>query len=121
MFELEDVKDALSDFAHRKPLLLTIIGIVVFLFFAGLIILMIQTTPVKTVETREAEPFEQDAPVLIPDTPDIEKEYYPARITENQWSQEEVNKWFTYPEDASIKELEKANDRIVNDITESAP
>ena len=121
MFDFDDLKDSISDFTQKKPLLVAIICIVVFLFFAGLIILMIQTTPVKKTEFKEAEPFTQDAPVLIPDSPDIEKEYYPNRITENQWSQEEINKWFTYPEEETMKELEKANDKIVDDITGAAP
>lgn len=121
MFEIDDIKDAFSDFAHEKPLLLSVIVLVVFLFIAGLIILMIQTTPTKTVEYQQAEPFTADAPVLIPDSPDIEKDYYPNRITENQWTQDEVNKWFTYPEDETMSGLEKTNDRIIKDITDSAP
>ncbi len=121
MFDLQDIKDSMYDLTHEKPLLFTVIVIVVFLFFAGLIILMIQTTPVKKVPVKEAEPFTQDAPVIIPDSPDIEKDYYPARITENQWQKEEVNKWFTYPEEETLKELEKANNKIVDDITGAAP
>ncbi|MBQ9908976.1 MAG: hypothetical protein IJM48_04175, partial [Treponema sp.] len=85
------------------------------------VILMIQTAPVKKTAVREAEPFTQDAPVLIPDAPDIEKEYYPNRITENQWSKEEINRWFTFPEEETMKELEKANDKIANDISDAAP
>lgn len=121
MIDFDDIKDSLSDLTHEKPLLFAVIGIVVFLFFAGLIILMIQTSPVKKTEIPQADPFTADNPVLPPDSPDIEKEYYPNRITENQWSQEEINKWFTYPEEETMKELEKANDKIVDDITGAAP
>ncbi|WP_294427694.1 hypothetical protein [uncultured Treponema sp.] len=120
-FGIDDIKDAFSDFAHEKPVLLAVVILIVFLFLAGLTILMIQTTPEKKVQQITQEPFTQDAPVLIPDAPDIEKEYYPNRITENQWSNEEVNKWFTFPEDETMTELEKANDKIINDITSSAP
>lgn len=119
--DFEDIKYEISDFAHEKPLLLTVICIVVFLFIAGIVILMIQTTPEKKAAAPEQEPFTQDAPLLIPDSPDIEKDYYPNRVTENQWSQEELNTWFTYPEDETMTELEKANDRIIKDITEAAP
>ena len=121
MLDFEDIKEIVSDFAHEKPILLAVLVLIVFLFFAGLIILMIQTSPVKKVEVAAPEPFTQDAPVLIPDSPDIEKDYYPNRITENQWSTDEINKWFTYPEDETMKELEKANDSIVSDITGAAP
>ncbi len=121
MFDFYDIKESFSDFAHEKPILFAVIVLAVFLFFAGLIILMIQTSPVKKVEFQEPEKFEQDAPVLIPDAPDIEKDYYQNRITENQWSKEEIDKWFTYPEEDTMSELERANDRIVNDITGAAP
>lgn len=117
----DDIKYEISDFAHEKPLLLTIICIVVFLFIAGIIILMIQTSPQGKTVLPSQEPFTQDAPILIPDSPDIEKDYYPNRITENKWTQDEANKWFTYPEDETMKELEKANDSIINDITGAAP
>ena len=121
MFEIDDIKETFSDFAHEKPVLLTIITLVVFLFFVGLIILMIQTTPEKKIDYKRAEPFTADSPILIPDAPDIEKEYYPSRVTENQWSKEEVKTWFTFPEDETMKELEKANDTIIDDLTGAAP
>ena len=121
MLDLEDIKYEISDFAHEKPVLTAVIGLVIFLFIAGLIILMIQTTPSKKTEFQAAEPFVQDASILIPDSPDIEKDYYPSRVTENQWPEAEVKKWFTYPEDEVMAELEKANDKITKDIIESAP
>ena len=121
MLDFEDIKYEISDFAHEKPALMTVICIVIFLFIAGLVILMIQTTPEKKVEFQSSQPFEQDAPVLIPDSPDIEKDYYPSRVTENQWSESEVKKWFTYPEDEVMSEVEKANDRIIHDVLDAAP
>ena len=121
MPDFDEIKEKISDFAHEKPVLVTVISIIIFLVFAGLIILMIQTTPHKKAAVQEAEPFTADAPVLIPDSPDIEKDYYPNRVTENQWSNEEVKSWFTFPEDETMKELEKANDKIANEITGAAP
>lgn len=121
MFDIDNLKYTVSDFAHKKPVLFSVICLVVFLFLAGLVILMIQTSPEPKTELKQAEKFEQDAPVLIPDAPDIEKDYYPHRITENQWSKDEVNKWFTFPEDETMTELEKANDKIANDILDAAP
>ena len=121
MPDFDEIKESISDFAHENPILLSVIVLIIFLFFAGLIILMIQTTPEKKVEVQAVEPFTADSPVLIPDSPDIEKEYYPNRITENQWSKEEINSWFTFPEDEAMKELENANDKIIDEITGAAP
>ena len=121
MPDFDDIKESVSDFVHEKPVLSTVIVIVVFLFLAGLIILLIQTSPEKAPELKQAEPFEQDAPILIPDVPDIEKEYFPNRVTENQWSSEEVKRWFTFPEDEAMTELEKANDKITDEVLQAAP
>lgn len=121
MLDFEDIKYEISDFAHEKPVLLSVIILVVFLFIAGLVILMIQTTPAKKTEFQAAEPFTQDSPILIPDSPDIEKDYYPSRVTENQWGEDEVKKWFTFPEDEVMGELEKANNSIITDVIEAAP
>lgn len=120
--DFEDIKESISDLTHEKPLLFAVIAIIVFLFFAGLIVLMIQTSPAKkTVKTKEPEPFTADSSVLIPDAPDIEKEYYPNRVTENQWSEDEIKRWFTFPEDETMAELERANDKIASDIIGAAP
>lgn len=121
MLDFDDIKDTVSDFAQEKPLLLAVIILIVFLFIAGLVILMIQTAPAKKAVPKEPEPFTADAPVLIPDSPDIEKDYYPSRVTENEWSEEEIKRWFTFPEDETMASLEKANDKIASDITGAAP
>ena len=45
--DFEEIKENFSDFAHEKPVLFAVIVLIVLLFFAGLVILMIQTTPEK--------------------------------------------------------------------------
>lgn len=75
----------------------------------------------KKSETAAPEHFEADAPILIPDAPQIEKDYYPSRITENQWQKDEVDKWFTYPDEDVMKDLAESNDKIVKDIIGAAP
>ncbi|MBP3773000.1 MAG: hypothetical protein J6I53_09995 [Treponema sp.] len=119
--DFDELKESISDLTREKPFLFAFIGIIVFLFIAGLVILMIQTTPVKKTEMQAPEPFTQDSPILTPDSLDIEKEYYPTRIPENQWSKEDINTWFTYPEEETMAELEKANDKTVEGIIGAAP
>lgn len=125
MIDFSGIKDALDDFspnefARKKPLVFASICLLIVLFIAGLIVLLIQTSPQKH-KTELPEHFEADASVLIPDAPDIEKDYYPSRITENQWSKDEVDKWFTYPDEDAMKNLSDSNDKIVKDILEAAP
>lgn len=125
MIDFSGIKDALSDFspsdfAREKPFLFTSICILIVLFIAGLAVLFIQTSPEKQ-RSEISEHFEADAPLLIPDAPNIEKDYYPSRTTENQWSKDDVDKWFTYPDEDVMKEISDSNDKIVRDILEAAP
>lgn len=122
----DEIKDALSDFsprdfAQKKPFTFALICFLTALFIAGLVVLLIQTSPEKKSEAAAPEHFEADAPILIPDAPQIEKDYYPSRITENQWQKDEVDKWFTYPDEDVMKDLAESNDKIVKDIIGAAP
>ena len=44
-----------------------------------------------------------------------------SRTTEEKWSQEETDKWFTVPTEKEIENLSNANDKIINSIVEAAP
>lgn len=111
---------SLRDFAKKKPFVFASICLLIALFIFGLIILLIQTSPGKK-PAEIPETFEADAPVLIPDSPEIEKDYYFSRATENQWEKDEVDKWFTYPDEDSMKNVSETNDKIVKGILEAAP
>lgn len=126
MIDFESIKDSLSafslsDFARKKPLIFALMCLLILLFILALVILLIQTSPEKKVKVPLQERFEADAPVLYPDSVDIEKDYYFSRTSENQWEKEEVDKWFTYPDDESMKELADSNDKVIKDILGAAP
>lgn len=111
---------SLRDFAKKKPVVFSLICLLIALFIAGLIVLLIQTSPDKK-KPEIQEKFEADAPVLIPDALEIEKDYYFSRETENQWKKDEVDKWFTYPDEDAMKNVSDTNDKIVKDVLGTAP
>ena len=114
------IKDNLSDYIHEKPHVFIIIALIILLFAMGLVVLFIQSSP-KTVVEEPVEEFVADSPIISPDEPIIEKEYYPSRTTENHWSTEELNTWFSYPDGKAMSQLESVNDKIVDDIIGAAP
>lgn len=125
MFDLDDMKEGLTgfslkDFREEKPVLFALLCLICILFLIGLIILLIQNTPEHST-VRESEHFEADAPVIIPDQPQIEKQYYLSRETSGKWSRKESDKWFTYPEEDVMKDLKESNDKMVQDILGAAP
>lgn len=121
MIDFDTIKENITEFAHENPIRAAVIALVVFLFMAGIVILLIQTAPEKKARAPQQEHFTETFPLLIPESPDIEKEYYYSRTTENQWDKTETNSWFTFPDEELIHETELENDRIIKDITGAAP
>ncbi|MBQ7159057.1 MAG: hypothetical protein IJS09_06520 [Treponema sp.] len=120
--DFDNLGETVRDFVHEKPLISTMIGIFVLLFFASLIIILIQTSkPEVPTQTFRKEPFTADAKLLIPAAPEAEKDYYPSRTIKNAWTEEDIEPWFTKPDEETLKNLEKANDAIVSDIIGAAP
>ncbi len=57
---------------------------------------------------------------LIPPAPSSPKGYITNRKTQKNWSNEEIKKWFTLPDENEIQKLSEANDKIISDITGAA-
>lgn len=104
----------------NRPLVLAVSGIIALLFIAALVVLLIQTGP-KKAKGPKAAPFTADSPIMVPDAPNVEKDYYQYRTTPERWSREDLEKWFTYPDDKIMKQLEKVNDSLAEEITGVAP
>ena len=115
----ENARDKIDELVHEKPHIFIAIVLIIVLFFIGLVVLAIRTSPKKAKVKHVAE-FTADAPVVIPDAPNVEKDYYQFRTTPDKWSSSDVDKWFTYPDDKIMKELEKSNDALADEITGAA-
>ena len=59
--------------------------------------------------------------LLVPDGPEIHRDYNISRQTRDKWTDEQAEEWFTIPGEKDIESLEKSNDNIINDITGAAP
>lgn len=64
----------------------------------------------------EIEPF-----LSIPEEPRIEDDYVITRKNVNHWSSEAVEKWFTEPDDEMLDDLQKANEKLIDDMLEVVP
>ena len=70
----------------------------------------VQTKPVVLTET-----------LLIPDGPELQRDYNISRKTQEKWDEEQADEWFEKPTERDIESLEKANDNIILNITGAAP
>ena len=59
--------------------------------------------------------------LLIPDGPELHRDYNISRETKDKWNDEQADNWFEVPDEKDIKSLEKANDNIISEITGAAP
>ena len=120
MVDFDDIKYAVSDFIQEKPVLFRITALLVLFVLTALIIIFIQSSPEKPVNSVRNDIILNGTP-QIPDSTKIEKDYYPSRVTENTWSEEQVKEYFTPTEGKIIRELESTNDQIVSDMIGAAP
>ena len=70
----------------------------------------VQTKPVVLTET-----------LLIPDGPELQRDYNISRKTQEKWDEQQADEWFEKPTERDIESLEKANDNIILNITGAAP
>ena len=108
----ENARDKIDELVHEKPHIFIAIVLIIVLFFIGLVVLAIQTSPKKAKVKHVAE-FTADAPVVIPDAPNVEKDYYQFRTTPDKWSSSDVDKWI--PNSVEVQLLDDSADKWKND------
>lgn len=106
-----------SDKPLRKYLIIglgVLILVLIFLFFVLII------PKEKNVVTLEKKVFLQEN-LYAPVEPSFSDEYVLHREPVQQWSVEEVENWFTVPNEDMIENLKETNSKIISNLLEMAP
>ena len=114
LFDL--IKDYCSE-NKRNAILFGTLGASIIL----LIILLCCIPKNKKTQVEQEKPVVLTETLLIPDGPEINRDYSISRQTQDKWSDEQADVWFEKPTEKDIESLEKANDNIIRDITGAAP
>lgn len=114
LFEL--IKDYCSE-NKRNAILFATLGASILL----LIILLLCIPKNKKTKVQEEKPVVLTESLLIPDGPEINRDYSISRKTQDKWTDDQADVWFEKPTEKDIESLEKANDNIIRDITGAAP
>ncbi len=114
LFDL--IKDYCSE-NKRNAILFGTLGASIIL----LIILLCCIPKNKKTKAEQEKPVVLTETLLIPDGPEINRDYSISRQTQDKWSDEQADVWFEKPTEKDIESLEKANDNIIRDITGAAP
>ena len=86
-----------------------------------LIILLICIPKKKKTDSVQEKPVVLTETLLIPDGPELQRDYNISRKTQEKWDERQADEWFEKPTERDIESLEKANDSIILDITGAAP
>ena len=124
----ENVKEKLSpltgkirEFYEKNKILSYIIASLVALLLLCIILLIALVGNKKEKEVLPGTVLEITEPLVIPNGPELPKDYTASRTTKDKWDEEEAQEWFTIPSNKEIDSLSKANDNLINEITGAAP
>lgn len=127
----EEIKESLSEklqftelkekleLLDKKTLILLCSLCLVILVCLVLLFFSLSSRKNKTSEIKDA--FSITEKLYVTPRPDLPKDYNVSRKTQEKWSVEESDKWFTTPTEKEIDSLSISNDTIVNNIVEAAP
>ena len=73
------------------------------------------------IPQREIYNFDLDQDLLTPAEPLFREEYYLSREQKEKWSDEDIQEWFTIPNEYMIEKLHDDNTRLIQGIMEGSP
>ena len=108
---------------ENKKQTIFVCSILIFMTLCGFFVLLLSTSQQEKKETKviNQKNLVIDQELLIPNELTINNKYTHVRQKKEKWSEEEVNEWFTVPDETEIEKLSQSNDKIVKDIIGAAP
>ena len=100
------------------------IGIIILLAFFLIAVIIILVGESKLFSKKKVtfdESFILHQPLVAPESPSIPDEYYLVRPKDYTWTQQEVDRWFSPPDQQLLDSLRTANDELISDLLEAAP
>lgn len=100
------------------------IGIIILLAFfliAVIIILVGESNLFSKKKVAFDESFILHQPLIAPESPSTPDEYYLVRPKDYTWTQQDIDRWFSPPDQQLLDSLHTANDEIISDVLEAAP
>ena len=119
--KISPLTEKIREFYENNKMLSYIIAGLVALLILCIILLIALTGKKKEPATVPGTVLELTEPLVIPDGPELPKDYTASRTPKDKWSEEEAQEWFTIPSQKEIDSLSKANDNLINEITGAAP
>ena len=108
-------------YEENKMLSLIIAALTALLLLCILLLVVIAGKKKNTESAVPGTVLELTETPVVPDGPELPKDYTTSRTSKDKWSEDEAEEWFTIPSQKEIDSLSKANDNLINEITGAAP
>ncbi len=117
------IKGFVSSFSGRRKRIFLVSGILVFMTVCAVFVLAFSLAgkkefPPQGLGQRKINAEEK---FIVPDGPEVPSEYETSRKTEEAWTEDEAEEWFTFPDENEIRKLGESNDRMIDEIIGAAP
>lgn len=124
MIDFLEIFNSIKDFYKEKKIVAIISTVLISLFLIALICVIVQTSssPQKNKSIpREETILVPDQKLLLPQAKTYSNEYALTREPKEKWDEEEAKKYFTVPSSKELNELEKSNDKLIDEILGETP
>ena len=126
---IEKVKTVFSSVKNKiielyfdnKKVFFLLVSLCFIIFLCVLLLIFIPKEKKESQNSTIQNHLELSEKLLIPNGPELPKDYTFSRKTKEKWTEEEAQVWFTEPSQKDIDSLSKSNDKMINEITGAAP
>lgn len=117
-----DLKDRLLEFyEENKKLSIIILSFIVVILICLILLIALVGKKDKKTDQVPGQELVLTEGLIIPNGPELPRDYKASRETKDKWTEEEAQEWFTVPGDKEIEALSKSNDNLINEIIGAAP
>ena len=105
----------------NKKVFFLLVSLCFIIFLCVILLIFIPKEKKESQNSYIENNLELSEKALIPNGPELPKDYTFSRKTKEKWTEEEAQVWFTEPSQKDIDSLSKSNDKMINEITGAAP
>ena len=105
----------------NKKVFFLLVSLCFIIFLCVILLIFIPKEKKESQNSYIENNLELSEKLLIPNGPELPKDYTFSRKTKEKWTEQEAQVWFTEPSQKDIDSLSKSNDKMINEITGAAP
>ena len=111
----------LGEWVSENKKIALIVSSLILIMIICVILLIVVGSNKKDTKPKYEEELILSNELMIPEGPEIPKDYVYSREKKEKWSKEEADQWYTPPSENDMKGLQKANDILIDNILGAAP